>query len=552
MKNSVKDRIKQLMSIIPYNIWKVNNEKYISDNDWLTTLLKAYKKILVFFPRYPFKYFFGEYKQAILAIGNSNQLDLIKIREKLINYFVNGDTDEKMFAFCILTECHLLDNETVRRVLTDVIASDDRGYKYWMTMEISYATFYVGGGFYNDYYNHRREAMVSIADSLNLKVPPRRVVDEKRKKLCIVTYQLNPDMHNSAQRVCSMMANNLQSYFDEVCVVCLDSTYKTKTECREYLTISRTPGSFEHKKSISEKFNQKINVIYSTGKSFSERLNNSLLILYNFTPDIIIDITDEYSPLSLHYSKDFFTVYVPMRGAASSLFYSAILGVPFKYEQTNMRFNNCIDMSKVIEWSFPEYIPPEQGSMTKHDVGISDGQFCIISIGNNSCFSNSFVDEICRILKNNDRIVWLLVGNNAPEYLHQKYAELLKDKRVIEWGYEDNLAGICRACDVHLRYDMTGGSGGTAIAAMQGLPVVMTNFICDASRWLGLDYSSIDNYHDLAEEIQRLYSDREYYEARKQVTLELVGKAVDSKEKWEDLYNTLIAAYERWKTEGHV
>ena len=94
---------------------------------------------------------------------------------------------------------------------------------------------------------------------------------------------------------------------------------------------------------------------------------------------------------------------------------------------------------------------------------------------------------------------------------------------------------------------MTGGSGATAIAAMQGLPIVMTNFICDSSRWLGLEYSSIDNYHDLALEIQKLYSDKAYYEERKQVALTLVEKAVDSKEKWEDLHNILNSACERWK-----
>ena len=99
---------------------------------------------------------------------------------------------------------------------------------------------------------------------------------------------------------------------------------------------------------------------------------------------------------------------------------------------------------------------------------------------------------------------------------------------------------------------MTGGSGGTAIAAMQGLPIVMTNYICDASRWLGLDYSVIDNYHDLAEDIQRLYDDKVYYNDRKLITKKLISKAIDSPEKWEELAGKLKSAYERWQANQYV
>lgn len=546
MNKKIKNKIKEQMAVIPYNIWRVRIDDYTKSNNWFYKLLNAYKTILIFYRRYPFKHFFNSYKVDILSYLN-NHKNSNNIKESLINIFLNGKAEEKMFAFCIITECGLLDNEIVEMVINNLIKSKDIGYKYWLTMEISYATFYTGKGIYKDYYIQRRKSLDSIIHLSKLKVPEKKEINKSSKILCIISYQLNPDMHNSAQRVCSMFANNLNPYYDSVYVLCLDSTYKTYTECRKYFTISRTPASNENREKISENFDKNISIIYCVGSNYHERMNDALDKLYKLAPNVIIDISDEYSPISYYYSKDFFTVCVPMRGAVTSQFYTSILGVPFKYQNTNKLFNNCIDLSKVIEWSFPEYIPPEQGTMTKHDIGVQDDQFCIISIGNNSSFSNEFIDEICRVVKKNDKMVWLLVGSNAPEYLHSHYTDLLSEHRVIEWGYENNLAGICRACDLHLRYDMTGGSGATAIAAMQGLPIVMTNFVCDASRWLGLDYSSIDNFYDLALEIQKLYEDSDYYEQRKATTLELVGKAVDSKDKWNDLYKKLLKAYEAWR-----
>ena len=103
--------------------------------------------------------------------------------------------------------------------------------------------------------------------------------------------------------------------------------------------------------------------------------------------------------------------------------------------------------------------------------------------------------------------------------------------------------------DVVLRQNVTGGSGGTAISAMKGLPIVMTNRFCDASRWLGMDYSDIETYEGLMVEIQRLKSDKEYYIHRQDLVKALVSAAVDSDEKWNELFRLLVEAEEKWSAE---
>lgn len=519
------------------------------NHEVIAVLTKRYERLLKYIPLRSKLYLFSiadKAKKIIACDKNKkNQLEM-----DWHNMFLLSTDSEKMIMIHLAFLIGMWNDIFTKDVMDFAFNTKDKSYRFWCTQEISKITFFHQNGMYFDFYNDRRKLLKLIAEENISEIPIR--VDNNKLSICIITYLLSSDVKNSMQRVAMMFANGLIEFCNDITVICLDSYCSGINDKKKINTLYQYRESISEKDKIRSLFKPDVKIKYVNGYDYKDKLNKAFKEIYTYNPDIIIDISDEYSPLSFYYSKDIFTVNVPMRGASTSQFYSAILGVPFKYEQTNKRFNNCIDMSKVLEWSFPEYVPPEQGTITKKDVGLTDNQFCILSIGDNSCFSNDFVDEICRVLNCNDKLVWLLVGSEASEYLHQNYPELLSSRRIIEWGYENNLAGICRACDVHLRYDITGGSGATAIAAMQGLPIVMTNYICDASRWLGLDYSSINNYHDLSNEIQRLYSDREYYEKRKQVSLDLVGKAVDSKEKWENLYYILIDAYERWKTEGHV
>jgi len=546
-----KNVLKCIIKKIPYVFCRISVNNFHLNMKWISKQYYIYKFIKIIYPNYSFLLFFYENSKIInKMISNKNIYDVFK--NNLMEYYKQVKNEKKMFIHCIATTCHLLDDDFVKIIMDDLLNTNDINYLYWLGMDISHTTFKEGNGIYSNFYNKRKLVLGRIVQNSNIIKPQKKYSYKSSLKICILSYQLHSDIHNSSQRVCSMFANNLINYYDDIVVLCTDSTCQSINEKRNYFTILKTNNSNVKHKYIKELFNPSVKIKYVNGKNCIERSQNMINTLYDYNPDIIVDITDEYSPLSFYYSQDYFTMYVPMRGAASSQYYSNILGVPFKYLNTNKNFNNCIDMQKVVNWSFPEYIPQQKGEFTKRDIGLNNNQFCVISIGNNECFSSDFVDEICSLLTKNNNIVWLLVGTNGSDYLHQKYNELINDNRIIEWGYEKNLAGICKACDVHLRYNMTGGSGGTAIAAMQGLPIVMTNYICDASRWLGLDYSVIDNYHDLAEDIQRLYDDKVYYNDRKLITKKLISKAIDSPEKWEELAAKLKSAYERWQANQYV
>ena len=169
-------------------------------------------------------------------------------------------------------------------------------------------------------------------------------------------------------------------------------------------------------------------------------------------------------------------------------------------------------------------------------MGLNIDSFIIVSAAYVSKIcSDEFCDKICKLLKNNSNFVWLIVGDTAPAYIHNYYGELITSNQIIEKSYESNLFALFKLCNLYLRTEVTGGSGSTAIAAMAGLPIVMTDYLCDPMRWLGSDYSKISNLDQLVDEIETLYKDSEYYEIKKQQCQMLAYEAVDAEKKWSAL-----------------
>ena len=150
--------------------------------------------------------------------------------------------------------------------------------------------------------------------------------------------------------------------------------------------------------------------------------------------------------------------------------------------------------------------------------------------------SEAFQDELCKYLSENPDAIWLIVGDIIPDYLQNNYYALVESGRVKSVSYEKKIGSLCSMCDVLLRVDATGGSGSTAIAAMYGLPIAMTDFPCYPMRWLGRDFSKIDNYKDLFEYIHRLQQDDSFYEIEQAKSKELVMNAVDGEKKWLELF----------------
>ena len=76
---------------------------------------------------------------------------------------------------------------------------------------------------------------------------------------------------------------------------------------------------------------------------------------------------------------------------------------------------------------------------------------------------------------------------------------------------ENDLPALYNICDVYLQPNRIGGGISVAWAMRQGLPVAMLRFPSDGLEWLGKENAVEGSYVELIKYIDKLYSDRSFY-----------------------------------------
>lgn len=536
---NIKNTIADLMKKPALWIKKYSDDELLSNCDWIDELYLICVKFQKLFRNYPIELFLSPYTERIKRIFANQE---IKDKTLLIwmDKFVASSDDIKMFISKLIFLTDSIQDDSSRKIIEFARNTNNFEYRYWTTMDISMFTFLASNGFYSDYYNDRKELLAKIVREAGITVPSRKDKIDKRR-ICIITFMFKGHIQSSVQRVVNMVSNAMAERTDEVMLISLESFFTSYRESVQISTARRKTSAKLHMRKVKSMVSPKVKVFYATGSSITDRLQDAINKIYQFDPACIIDISDEFSVISELYSKDYPTIYMPLRISGSSMSYTKILGTDWMYEKVNNKFN-CIDMSKVENWMLPEYVPPKGADVSRNEIGIQDDSFVIVSVGyNSSGFSNDMIDAMCELLKSQKNYCWLLIGENGSPYLHDNYSELLSSARIIEHGYEKNLSGLLKSCDILLRSDTTGSSGATAIAAMQGLPIVMSDYDCDPMRWLGKDYSILHTPSEIIAEIRRLCEDKTYYDSKQKQIIKLVNKATDEDCWWNDLFEMSMA-----------
>lgn len=467
-----------------------------------------------------------------------NSKERNEIKKQWIQVFNSSPDDMKMFVYQMMYFTGIYDADITKLLVKYANETPISEYRYWLTMDLGVMTFRYQNAIYNGYFSQRKKLLKTIAEESDIKIPTISLSqrEDVYQKICIVTYYLSPDELNSARRVAELMANGLARNGKDVYIVNLNAFMGSDG----LITINPLEITLTQIKLINDKFDKNVKIDHMCDKNYRARFQNAIEKIYEYAPDIILDLTDEYSPIASIYNKDFCTIYKPFRSLGTSAYFYKVLigGGKETYKELNEKYN-FIDLNDVIEWNMPEYMPQRKKKINRSEITVNEDDYIIITIGNNDFYINDELSDCMAKLLNSENIVWLLVGRKAPKYIHEKYKKLIERKKIIEWGFEDDLLSLCDVCNISLRPDMKGGSGGTAIAAKAGLPIVMTKFVCDPMRWLGKDYTNNDNYNDCITEIKHLIHDKVYYDQQKNRTLECINSAIDSPEKWRELVKTL-------------
>lgn len=528
----MKKLLKKILVKFPGIFLRFKYEDYFYSIQWITKISKLYNIFKNYFKIYSLPMFLDTYIEDIKKYVNGENREIFF--DNLLENFEKIEDDSKMILLFILYYSKLLPDNIVEKCMKYAQNTKNEKFRYWFTMNISRITFLIQMGVYDNYYNDRKKLLSQICDDCKLELPQKKEKN-KNNKLCIVTHCLEPTVFNSVQRVAMLISKGLNKYFDEIMVIALDSFAVTKDEQKETITTLSRDFSIKKQEEIKNMFEENVKIYCVHIGDYRERYQEALDYIYDYNPSMILDMSDEYSIISYYYSKDYLTFYLPLRNNVSSSFFDFIVCDENIYKALNKKYN-CVEETKVLNWTFPEYVPNTKGEYSRDDLEISKNSFIIMTIGNNDkVIDDLLADKMGKLLQENEDFVWLLVGGDATEYMHQNFSDLFEKRKIIEWGFEKELAGLCKNCDVLLRPNTTGSSGATAIAAQQGIPVVMTNFLCDPMRWLGIDYTNIDNYDDLMKEIIRLHNDKEYYKLMQQKILDKVNDAVNEEKSWKKL-----------------
>lgn len=538
LKDKMKKLVKSILEIIPLIFVHPGDKQLLEQCEWIDKLSKLYYICIRIYPRYRLYCFFKKYLDRINKAIMNKKVSQEQVIKHWMEHFEKSSDKIKFFETKLFFESGFITDEVSKMIMDYAYNTPSPNRRNNTVMDISMQTFRWAKGYYPDFYNDRKKILKKISDESCI-VPNKTNRKDNKKRLCIVTYMLAPDFFNSVQRVASMITKNLHEYYDEILVASIETFHENKEEEKDTFFCYRKDYSRQYMSKINALFPDNVTAYIPDNLDYKGRSQQVLDQIYQFDPNVIIDMSDEMSAISYIYGNDYPVYYIPMRSNASSVNFTYILGRIWKYDEGNKIFNS-IDIKRVKEWMFPEYVPERAKDYSKKDIGVKEDSFIIVSIGkNDTTYSNHFLDLMCKFLDENPKIAWLLVGNGASSYIKEKYSNLLSSKRIIEWGFEKNLTGLCAACDAHIRPNMTGGSGATAIACQNGLPVVMTDFVCDPMRWLGRNYSSLHTEEDMITELKKLYMDSTYYNLQRERVLQLVSKATNSKYWWNKLFEIL-------------
>ena len=484
-----------------------------------------------------FFFVFSRYRTKVYFLKKNNP-DLLKTYKA---YFKSADDGNKFYLIKAFYLLGLFDSELCEMSLDYAKKVDNFDFKYWIALDLTYIVFRNPDALFPTYYKQRRELFADIAKRVEYERPAMSN-SPNANKVCIIVFTLNGKLSNSMQRITTMIANGLLSANqNNIISVVVSDAFALSKEEKPFSSLFPLSYSEQYSKDINELFSDKISVFYPPVLSVKDRMIWLINKIVELNPSIVLDVTDETSPISYYYSKYYPTIYLPIRGVFSSSFFTTIINPTIVSEQ-----NESLDSKRLVTFDFPEYVPPKGPTFFRKDFSLCEDDFVIVSIGSGYGFDVDFYTNICQLLHKHPKMKWVLVGFPVPKHLKSSFRSLFHQGRIIEHGYEQNLVSFCEICDVCLRPNWVGGSGGTAMAAMAKLPIVLTTYNSDPLRWLGKDYTSLTDYHELANEIEKLYLDKDYYKYRSEETFDKIKFAMESDSSWKQLDTILKSQIEDW------
>lgn len=272
--------------------------------------------------------------------------------------------------------------------------------------------------------------------------------------------------------------------------------------------------------SFMELFSQERVGIYLADKNMNLASRTQILInqVEKFNPEVILSFSG-YSTMQniLFYSY-------PVVNISFGSEYLPALAHTYLYKN-EQRAKEIAQKYEKGEINIFKYMPPpielpRKKEYSREDFGFGKDDFIIITSGNRieSEIDENLIDCMEKLLEENNKYKWLLVGSKPPSYLLRRYNQTIM-KQIKHISFEEDLVALNKICDTSINPNRIGGGYSVRSCVISGIPVLMCNFESDGLSILGRDNVLGETYEDLIKEIKRMFRDPMYKEliAKKQL-----------------------------------
>lgn len=452
-----------------------------------------------------------------------------KEKEKLLVWFKKMFYSltplENIIFFDILYLAGVFDAELMKHMMECLLRIDQkelRQFLYGISSDTTDMCFTHPEFLFPEFYNMRRTLMKNICRMYDLHMKNQKIhkqKDGKMRKICIISHMLY-DQKSSATLFSIQLSGMLADMGYEIMVMPLDvcGYLMSENPVLRPIIFANYKTSREHEAYHKSIYHPKVLIEYTDEIDLEKKMQIELDKLAAFSPDLIIDMTDEHSVLSYVYSQYFTTLYIPMRGYQSSSFFTYFAARDMNGFLRENSIYHSVNESCAVEYSaFYVWPPIPQKKYKREELSIGKSDFVLITVGNrlSTEMTEEFIDAVCKNLLDKPNIKWLIVGSKN-EYLSQNYTNFIDAQKIQYISYEDDLPALYEVCDLYLNPKRMGGGTSIVWAMRAGLPVALLSCPCDVMTIIGYENAAGDTYEQMMEYVLSLWRDPAYFKQERE------------------------------------
>ena len=425
---------------------------------------------------------------------------------------------ENILLLYILYMSDVFDHQLMEYLLLSALnvrQPELRQFLHGVFNDISTMCFMHAEYLFPEFYNLRRQFLKQLCGMYELHIKSNQIEksgSRKIKKICIFNHTLFGK--KSSPTLLSIQISGILANLNyEVKVMPLDvySYIGVDTPIFAPLYDRAYSGASEFKDYHKSVYHPRVSIEYTDIIDMGEKMQSQLDQLAAFSPDLILDMSDEFSVLSYIYSQYFPTLYLPLRGYQSSSFFTCYaVTEPNSFIKTNEVYHS-INVDQAVRWPACIIPPMPQTTYNRKQFSLEEEDFILITVGGrlNTEMSKEFIDTVCEKVLSCPNVKWLILGSEN-EYLSERYRSLVDKRQIVYISYENDLPAFYQICDVYLNPKRQGGA--TSIFwAMYHIPIAMMRTTCDMAEVIGLENMIDGTFDQVMDYVLELKQDSNFY-----------------------------------------